>query len=148
MIRLPLMTAALLIGGCGAIPQDPEGTLDRIKAERTFQVGMITSHGAPAGFDRQRLLLRRVARATGASPTLEQGAAEPLLMRLEEGQLDLVLGEVAPASPWGKRVTILPPLAEQVTRDGHVHVVAIARNGENAWISLLHREVRQVAAQR
>lgn len=147
MIRLPLMTAALLIGGCGPIPQDPEGTLDRIKAERTFRVGMIASHGASAGLDRQRLLLRRMALATGASPRVEQGPAEPLLMRLEEGELDLVLGEFAPASPWSKKVTIMPPLGEQVTRDGHVHVVAVARNGENAWISLLYREARRVAAQ-
>jgi hypothetical protein len=143
---LPLMLAALLLGGCGPIPQDPEGTLDRIRAERTFRVGVIAPHGTSAGLDRQRLLLRRVAGATGASPTLEHGAAEPLLMRLEEGGLDLVVGELAPASPWGKRVTILPPLGEQVTRDGHVHVVAIARNGENAWVSLLYRQARQVAA--
>jgi ABC-type amino acid transport substrate-binding protein len=147
MIRLPLMTAILLLSGCGPIPQDPEDTLDRIRAERTFRVGMIASQAAPAGFDRQRLLLRRMARATGASPSVEHGAAEPLLMKLEEGELDLVLGELAPASPWGKRVTILPPLGEQVSRDGHVHVVAIARNGENAWISLLYREGRTVAAQ-
>jgi hypothetical protein len=147
MIRLPLMTAALLLGGCGPIPQDPEGTLNRVKAERTFRVGMIASHGASAGLDRQRLLLRRMARATGASPSVEHGAAEPLLMKLEEGELELILGELAPASPWGKRVTILPPLGEQVSRDGHLHVVAIARNGENAWISLLYREARRVAAQ-
>ena len=138
--------AVLLLGGCGPIPKDPEGTLNRIKAERTFRVGMIASHDTPAGVDRQRLMLRRVAHAAGASPSFEYGAAEPLLMKLEEGELDLILGGFAPASPWSKRVTILPPLAEQVTRDGHVHVVAVARNGENAWISLLYREARRVAA--
>jgi hypothetical protein len=148
MIRLPLMTAALLLGGCGAIPKDPDGTLDRIQAERSFRVGMIASSAQSAGLDRQRLLVRRVAGASGASATVEHGAAEPLLMKLEEGDLDLVVGELAPASPWSKRVTILPPLGEQVTRDGHVHVVAMARNGENAWISLLYREARAVAAQR
>jgi hypothetical protein len=30
--------------------------------------------------------------------------------------------------------------------EGHVHLVAAARHGENAWISLLHREAAKVAA--
>lgn len=140
------MALALLLGGCSEIPKDPEGTLDRIKAERAFRVGIIGSDGSPAGADRQRLMLQRVVQATGAAADIERGATEPLLTRLEEGELDFVLGEIAPASPWGKRVTILPPLGEEVTKDGHVHVVAIARNGENAWISLLYREARAVAA--
>lgn len=46
----------------------------------------------------------------------------------------------------GERVSILPPLGEQVGSDGHVHLAAAARNGENAWIALLHREARDVAA--
>ncbi len=147
MIRLPLMTAALLIGGCDDIPKDPGGTLERIKAERVFRVGLIGTDGSPAGADRQRLLVQRVAKMTGAAARVEQGAAEPLLLKLEEGELDLVIGELAPKSPWSKQVTILPPLGEEVTKDGHVHVAAMARNGENAWISLLYREARAVAAQ-
>jgi hypothetical protein len=149
MIWRTLITglAALMLSGCEAMPKDLGGTLDRVRQEGSFRAGMIAAGDAGAGRDRQLLLLRRTALATGASPELHHGAAEPLLLRLEAGELDLVVGELAPASPWVKRVTVLPPLGEQVSRDGHIHVVAIARNGENAWISLLYREVRAVAAQ-
>jgi hypothetical protein len=141
------MIAALLLVGCDDIPKDVDGTLDRIKGERSFRVGLIGSDGSPAGVDRQRLFVQRVARATGASASVEEGPTEPLLLKLEEGELDLVIGELAPRSPWSKQVTILPPLGEEVTKDGHVHVAAMARNGENAWISLLYREARAVASQ-
>ncbi len=141
-----LICALLAAASCGPIPADPEGTLDRVTAERSFAVGMIASGDRPIGEGRQQLLLRRVAAATGARPKIEAGDTETLLGRLESGELDLVVGPLDPASPWAKRVSLMPPLAEQVSRDGHVHLVAAARNGENAWIGLLHREARFVAA--
>lgn len=141
-----LLAALLVAAGCEAIPKDQAGTLDRIGAERQFKVGIIAS-GSSLGLEREQALLDRVANATKARPMIEAGASEPLLVRLEEGQLDLVLGELVPKSPWSTRVTILPPLAEDVTEQGYVHIVAVARNGENAWISLLHREAAAVAGQ-
>jgi hypothetical protein len=141
----PLLLA--LCASCGGIPKDPDGTLDRVRAERQYKVGIIAS-GEPVGADRQRLFLSRVSSAAQARPSLEVGGAEPLLVKLEEGELDLVLGAMAPHSPWSKLVTFLPPLGEQVTSEGHVHLIAAARNGENAWISLLDGEARKVAAQR
>jgi DNA-binding transcriptional LysR family regulator len=145
MKRALTIAAAVLAAGCGEIPKDPDGTLERVRAERQFKVGLIAAD-APTGPDRQQALLNRLSAATGAAPSIEVGAMEPLLSRLEEGELDLVLGPLSPKSPWGKQVTIIPPLAEQVTREGHTHLSAIARNGENAWISLLHREAAEVAA--
>ena len=85
----------------------------------------------------------RLSRATGARPALEAGAAEPLLTRLEEGGLDLVVGEFAEKSPWSTRVTFTDPIAVE----GPVMLAAAARNGENAWIGLVHREARAVAAE-
>ncbi len=141
-----LICVLLAAASCGQIPADPEGTLDRVRAERRFAVGMIASGGSPVGAGRQHLLLQRMAAATGAAPMLETGDTETLLARLEAGELDLVIGPLDPASPWATRVSLMPPLAEQVSRDGHVHLVAAARNGENAWIGLLHRQARLVAA--
>ena len=72
---------------------------------------------------------------------------ERLLTALEEGELDLVVGEVEHASPWSKRVTLVkPPLATtQVKPAPELQMVAIARNGENGWIELLHHEAKAVA---
>lgn len=143
---------ALLVGlfftACDGIPKDQEGTLDRIRTERIFRVGMIASGETAVDPERRRLFLQRVIAAAGATAQIEQDASERLLIRLEQGELDLVIGELAPKSPWAKQVAILPPLAEQVGEKGHFHLVAAARHGENAWISLLHREAGAVAARR
>lgn len=140
MIRTFLLATALLAAGCDAIPSDPDGTLDRVRAERRFRVGLIATHAPPP--DRASDLLRRLSRATGAKAALERGSAEALLTRLEEGELDLVLGEFAEKSPWAAQVTLTEPIGPA----GSTILAAAARNGENAWIALVHREARGAAS--
>ena len=96
------LCAALALAGCDRLPRDPDGTLDRVKAERSFRVGLIASGDSPIGAERQRAYLSRVARATGATPQLEEGASEPLLIALEEGELDLVIGAAVAGKPLGR----------------------------------------------
>jgi ABC-type amino acid transport substrate-binding protein len=140
MIRTLLLAAALSVAGCGAIPADPNGTLERVRGERLFKVGLIASHKPQSGEARD--LLQRLSRATGARAALEHGPAESLLTRLEEGSLDLVLGEFAEQSPWAAQVT----LTEPIVTNGPTILAAAARNGENAWIALVHREARAAAS--
>ncbi len=140
MIRIFLLATALMAAGCDAIPADPDGSLERIRGERLFKVGLIASHSPPP--DGAADLLRRLSRATGAEAALERGAAEALLTRLEEGELDLVLGEFAEKSPWAAQVTLTEPIGPK----GATILAAAARNGENAWIALVHREARAAAA--
>ena len=132
-----LLAAALLVAGCDSIPRDPDGTLDRIRSDRAFRVGLIASAAPPPSPVRN--LVRRLSRATGAEARLEQGSAEALLTRLEAGGLDLVVGEFAGKSPWAAKVNLTEPLA---AGDGTI-LAAAARNGENAWIALVHREARR-----
>jgi ABC-type amino acid transport substrate-binding protein len=139
MIRIFLLATALLGAGCGAIPSDPDGTLERVRAERQFKVGLIASHAPPPAGAAD--LLKRLSRATGATAALERGPAEALLTKLEEGDLDLVLGEFAEKSPWAAKVT----LSEPIVVKGATILAAAARNGENAWIALVHREARAAA---
>jgi hypothetical protein len=82
---------------------------------------------------------------SGAAPVLKEGAAEPLLLELEDGKLDLVIGPLSPESPWVSRVALLRPIGETVAPQ-HLLLTPIARNGENRWIMLLEREARAVAA--
>jgi len=141
MNRTFLLATVLLAAGCDAIPSDPDGTLERVREQRSFRVGLIASHSAPP--DAAADLLRRLSRATSAKAMLERGPAEALLTRLEEGDLDLVLGEFAEKSPWAAQVT----LSEPIVTNGPTILAAAARNGENAWIALVHREARAAAAQ-
>jgi len=136
--------AALTLAACDRLPMDPDGTLDRVRAERRFRVGLIATGDAPVGAERQRLFLNRVARATGATPFLKEGASEPLLIELEEGKLDLVIGPLSPESPWVGRVALLEPIGETMAPQ-RLALTPIARNGENRWIMLLEAEARALA---
>jgi hypothetical protein len=139
------ISAALTLAACDRLPMDPDGTLDRVRAERRFRVGLIATGDSPAGVRPEAAFLARVARATGARPVVKQGASEPLLLDLEDGGLDLVIGPLSSESPWLQRVALLPSLGA-AAGPHDVLFTPIARNGENRWIMLLEREARAVAA--
>jgi ABC-type amino acid transport substrate-binding protein len=141
-MKSPLLLASLLLVGCGSIPADPDGTLERVREERRFKVGLIASHTPPprAAAD----FLRSLSRSTGAIPAVERGPADGLLTRLEDGELDLVLGEFAEESPWATKVT----LSEPILGKGPTIFAAATKNGENAWIALVHREALGAASAR
>ncbi|HEU0097591.1 MAG TPA: hypothetical protein VFQ67_02340 [Allosphingosinicella sp.] len=141
------LCAALTLAACDRLPTDPDGTLDRVRAERRFRVGLIATGGAPAGGGPEDAFLARIARATGARPAVRHGASEPLLLDLEDGGLDLVIGPLSSESPWVERVALLEPL-EAVPGPHEVQVIPIARNGENRWIMLLEREARALGAEK
>ncbi|SMF61542.1 hypothetical protein SAMN06295910_0532 [Allosphingosinicella indica] len=144
VMRRSLLPLLLALAGCGAIPADPDGTLERVRSEQAFRVGII------AGTDSVRFavptgaFLAGVDRATGARARIESGPSETLLAKLEAGALDLVVGEVAHDSPWAKRVSILRPIAEHHGPQHRAVLTPIARHGENAWIMVLDREARAV----
>lgn len=144
LLRLALVA---VLGGCGSLPRDPDGTLQRVSAGRVIRVGLIADGPATTGDAAVAAYLERLSRATGARAEVTRGASEPLLLELEAGKLDLVLGAVSPQSPWASEVAILRPIAE-ATAPQHLVVTPIARNGENRWIMLLEREADAVAAGR
>jgi len=140
---LALLLAASL-AACSDIPKDSEGSLDQIREQKSFRVGLIA--GSDDGEGRGRRLIEAVAAEAGARPQVTAGAAEHLLTQLEDGEIDLVVGTMAKKSPWALKVHASKPLSPAAENDP-VSLVALARNGENAWISLLHRQVEQVRGQ-
>ena len=144
--RCCLLLALIASAGCGDIPKDQARTLDRVRAEGRLKVGLAGADGRPPTAPEQSLLTR-VASRTGARAEIEHGSLERLLTELEEGELDLVLGEVEKKSPWSKRVTLVKPAlaTTQAKPAPELQLTAIARNGENGWIELLHHEARAVA---
>ena len=142
MWRIGLCLALLAAGSCADFPRDPEGTLHRVRAERSFRVGLVAP--LSGGDPKVAALLRRVAKASGARGQVESGDAEPLLNRLEEGELDIVVGRFEAASPWKRLVSFSPPLRIEKHGKTEFHLVAAMRNGENAWIGLIGREAREV----
>jgi hypothetical protein len=148
-MKWPLLSCALalLMSGCGDFPRDPDGTLKRVKSEGVFRVGLVAPLDERQLDGEARELLRRLADRSGAAPRVERGPGEPLLDRLEKGQLDLVLGRFEKKSPWSTLVTFGPPLRVERSGATDIHLTAAMRNGENAWISLVERESRDAARQ-
>jgi len=133
---------ALLIGACSDLPKDPDGTLERVTRERRFRVGLIAAGEGGAVHERQRAMLARAAAATGARPVVETDAAEPLMVRLGEAEIDLVLGEFQVQGPWSTHVHMLPSFASRQVAGQELLAAAAAPAGENRWIMLLDREAR------
>jgi hypothetical protein len=141
-IKHSFMAAVLLLSSCGEYPRDPEATLARIQERGTVRVGLISGQGQSG---KAQALIAKIAEATKAQPVLTYGQSEPLLLDLEEGQLDLVLGTFDEKTPWGIRVTVGPPLERSIRGKSHHQLAPVMRNGENAWISMIEREVRDLA---
>lgn len=134
---LPFL-AAVLLAGCSDYPRDVEGTLDRVRAERIIRVGLVA--GTPRS-ERLDAFLAALGRASGARPHIVSGSAETLFPRLDDGALDLVIGEFGEASPWVDEVAIIEPLVA-----GEPALGPAARNGENRWIMLVEKVVRDQSA--
>ena len=132
--------AAVALASCGPFPADPRGTLERVRSERSYRVGLIAP--ADRSMPEAGRLLRRVSAATGASPRVQTGDAEPLLKRLEEGELDLVVGRFDAKSPWKLQVSFGPALRREKQGKTRLQLLPAMRNGENAWISLVERAAR------
>ncbi|HEX8641096.1 MAG TPA: hypothetical protein VF704_08045 [Allosphingosinicella sp.] len=135
------MYLALLAASCSDFPRDPHGTLDRVRNEGSFRVGLVTVDPS----EEVAALLRGISRRARAAPRLIRGDAEPMLDLLEQGELDLVIGRFEKKSPWARLVTIGPPIKRRMQGDVEFRLAPAMRNGENAWIALVEREARDVA---
>jgi hypothetical protein len=132
-----------LLAACGTIPRDPDGTLDRIRTNHVFNVGVVDGGREQTA----RAILAELSRDTRARAAIRTGQLEPLLLALEEGRLDLVAGaRLDPDSPWAKRVTLGSPLTRKDAAG--TQAFAITRNGENAWIILVGRAAKRVGTAR
>ena len=128
----------------GDFPRDPNGTIERVRTQRAFAVGLVVPVETE-GRQEVEALLRRVGEATGARARLSRGEAEPLLKQLEDGHIDLVIGRFEKKSPWAHRVTIGPPLRIEKLGKTQIHLAPVMPNGENAWIAVVERAARDVA---
>lgn len=134
------MTVLLALSACSDLPRDPDGTLERIRAEKTIRLGEVA--GAPE--DREaEAVLQRVAARTGARIKRTQGHGEELLEGLEEGEYDLVYGHFADDSPWAVQVHFGTPPAGPKHPPKSQRVARFAfRMGENGWLTTVEEAGR------
>lgn len=141
-LRLWPILLCLALAACGPYPDDVSGTLDRIEQSGRVRIGF--THLRAGDEQAARRFVARLERATYAVAKLDRGPAESQLARLEEGKLDLVISEFDANSPWAQSVTIVEPLARRRSGKRTFQLAPVARNGENRWIALVEREVRDM----
>ena len=142
-LRLSPVLLCLALAACGPYPDDIAGTLDHVEQSGEVRIGLTELR--PRDEQAARRFVARIERATGAKARIDRGPAESQLARLEEGDLDLVISEFAADSPWGASVAIVEPLATRRAGKRVLELAPAARNGENRWVALIEREVRDGA---
>ena len=97
---------------CSTPPEDPEGTLDRIRGG-VLRVGITENEpwtildGGPSGVEVE--LVERLAEELDASVEWVDGAEQELFSALEVGSLDLVVGGLASTNPNSKHGSFTHP---------------------------------------
>ncbi len=131
---LPLLFALI---ACDGFPRDTEDSSARIAADG-MRVGWVSGDEARPEL---RALVGRLDQGAGRQAGVRTGSAEALLMGLEAGELDLVVGRFDAKSPWAKRVTFSQPLQTAPIAGEELQSVAATRNGEHAWAMTVDKAV-------
>ncbi len=142
MRRLVVCLLALVLCGC-AIPKDPDNTLARVDQEHVMVVGVAPSppqvelrDGVPSGPEAE--LATRFAATRGARVEWVVAGQEELVKKLEEGQIDLMVGGLTSKSPFKSKVGLTRDYATEVDEHGDkVKRVVAAPLGENALVTAL-----------
>ena len=94
----------------------------------------------------EHALADRVATSLNVEPAVTEGSTEDLVRRLNDGEIDIVIGDFAQATPWSDRAAMTgparaidPPADQPVLR-------ALVRSGENRWLIDLSRILKESAA--
>ncbi len=126
--------------GCTSIPADPDGTLDRVTGGE-LRVGVshhppwvvVPESGEPAGHEAD--LVREFAETLDASVEWVALGEEALMLHLENGRLDLVIGGLTSDTPWTDSAGVTRPYRESTNDLGQTvqHVMAVPL-GENAFL--------------
>ena len=152
MRRLVLLAAVLLTlltPGCGGFPADPEDTLERVTGG-VLRVGVSPNpphtevRGSAEPIGHEVVLVREFAATLPAEIEWTVGGEEMLILALEHGDLDLVIGGLTADTPWTEHAAITKPYAEATDPAGDkVELVMAARLGENAFLLRLERFLRE-----
>jgi polar amino acid transport system substrate-binding protein len=149
MVSLTILLVTLLTAACGSIPADPEDTLERV-TDGVLRVGVSPNpphtdvRDTPEPHGSEVALIRDFAATLPAEIEWTVGGEEMLIIGLEEGDLDLVIGGLTADTPWEQHAAITKPYAEATDPAGkQVKLVMAARPGENAFLLQLERFLRE-----
>lgn len=147
LVRSPLRllatmaASALVLAGCGSIPADPDGTLERVQGG-VMRVGVTEnppwvelSGGEPSGTE--PTLILEFAEQLGAEVEWTVGSEATLAEALEVGELDVVIGGFLEDTPWAEFGAPTRPYITAGTVEGDEKHVMLTPLGENAFLVAL-----------
>jgi polar amino acid transport system substrate-binding protein len=134
------VAALLLLAGCGTLPRDAAGTLDRVRggvlrAGATEHDGRvaITDDGTVSGPEAD--LVTAFAASLDAQVEWTTGSEAHLVSLLERGGLDLVVGGFDTKTPWAQQVAATRPYDVGADVRGRKRdLVLLTRKGENGFL--------------
>lgn len=141
-----LVLGASLLGGCGSIPADPDGTLSRASGG-TLVVG-VSEHVPWTDVDDD------TGEVTGTEADLVRGFADSIDARvewkaapesvlvgwMEDGEIDVMIGGLTAASPWASKVALTRPYTTvESPEDAKEKMVMAVPMGENKLMVALER---------
>lgn len=139
-LALIALGIGLSLGGCDYFPRDPDHSLDDIRSRGILRIG--AQQDLPPEATR---LIDRIEQATGAKAQLSEDALEPLLQKLDKGEMDLVIAPFTKETPWAASSTLSPPIRIEGDEKNRIEWRAAMRSGENRWIFLVETKARQIA---
>ena len=149
IVALAVILATMLSAGCATFPADPEDTLERVTGG-VLRVGVspnpphteVRGTAEPEGSE--VVLVRDFAATLPAEIEWTVGGEQMLILALEHGDLDLVIGGLTADTPWAEHAAITKPYAKAIDPAGEpVELVMAARLGENAFLLRLERFLRE-----
>lgn len=142
MLRFACGLLLLTLAGCGPFPRDIGDTLADIHERGTVRVGLVAMRSEDEPLARD--FLARLEDATRARVVTDRGPTELQLARLDQGAIDLVLGDFTSDSPWLPQVAVIEPIVNRPAGDRSLGLSPVAANGENRWVGLLEKTVRDM----
>lgn len=122
-----------VIAACSAIPQDTDGTSDRVAQRGELRVAIVS--GTPDTSE-ARLLAVSLAQSLGARVVWHAAPEAIAIKDLEEDRVDLVIGQFGRTAAVSKEASLSQAVGIPEPKDGKEPVIRLARkNGENALIT-------------
>ncbi|PRB72664.1 transporter substrate-binding domain-containing protein [Arthrobacter sp. MYb213] len=137
------LSLIVVLAGCSqAIPVDPEGTLNSVR-NGTLRIGLSPNDSLVeikgSSYQGSEVeLVKDFAQSLGAKPEFIVGGEESLVKKLEEDQVDLVVGGISSKTPWSKMVGMTRPYTQVIDEKGKKEkLVLLVPPGENAFLGEL-----------
>ena len=136
------LLGVIAMAGCDDFPKDIAGTMDGVVNSGTLRAGIV----AGGSEDEERAVANRIASSLNVTSEVISGSTEELVRKLDEGEIVIVVGEFAKATPWVERAAITGPARAFDPPKDHPVLRALVRSGENRWLIYVSRTLKEPPA--